>query len=431
MVSRMQLTRYQSISLITNVLYVYTIYKYLKIFFGRRKTSWYVELVSYIAFYVSLAVIMLYFNRMAINMISTIVLYFLLTLNYKGSMKSRLMATLTIYITIVCAETMSAILFGYLKLDNFYGKNDFSSSTCLVTCRILCFILVMVFENYKHIKEGANIPFSNWMTLFFLPFGSFYIIISIMLLGAERPVMTLICVAVILGINIMTFFLYDAMNNYYEEKLQKIMLQQQNESYLKQMEVMSSSQENVRSVRHDIKNHLVAIESYVKRGENEEAIDYIHKVIDASYGNKAFVSTGNIEIDSILNYKAEQAKARNIEFEKDIKIPTELKIEGLDIVGILGNLIDNAINANMKLEEGRKISLTLKYSKNLFFITVWNPFNGNVLYLDNKIATTHKDKEMHGIGLNNVNSIVQKYDGTMSISHEDKIFKVDIMLYLS
>ena len=51
--------------------------------------------------------------------------------------------------------------------------------------------------------------------------------------------------------------------------------------------------------------------------------------------------------------------------------------------------------------------------------------------MDNKIATTHKDKEKHGIGLNNVNTILRKYDGTMNISHEDKIFKVDILLYLN
>ena len=50
--------------------------------------------------------------------------------------------------------------------------------------------------------------------------------------------------------------------------------------------------------------------------------------------------------------------------------------------------------------------------------------------MDNKIVTTNKDKEHHGIGLNNVNTIVQKYDGTMNITHEDKIFKVEIMLYL-
>lgn len=427
----MQLSRYQSISLLTNVLYVYTVYKFLRVFFGNRKVKWYTELLSYIGFYVIVSVISIGVNRIGVNVVTTLILYFVLAMNYKASMKNRLMATLSVYITMACADIIIAILFGYLNLDNFYGKNDFSSSTSLVTCRILCFILAMVFENYKHIKEGTNIPISNWLSLFFLPVGSFYIIISLLLLGGERPVVVLICTAVILGINIMTFFLYDSMNNYYEEKLQKMMLQQQNESYLKQMEVMNSSQENVRSVRHDIKNHLVAIESYVKRNETEEAIEYIHKVIDASYGNKSFVSTGNIEIDSIINYKMEQAKAKGIEFEKDLRIPTELNIEGLDIVGILGNLIDNAINANMKLEEGRKISLTLKYSKNLFFVTVWNTFNGNVLYLDNKIATTHKDKHLHGIGLNNVHAIVDKYDGTMDISHDDKIFKVEVMLYLS
>ena len=430
MVSRMPLSRYQSMCLIINVLYVYTIYRYLKVFFGKRKTPWFVELLSYIGFYGLIAIVMVFFNRLIVNIVSSLMGFYLLALNYKGNIKNRLMAVFSIYITIACTEIISAVLCGYLKFDDFYGKIEFSSIAAMVACRILAFIIVLVFENYKHIKQGVDIPVSNWMALVFIPLGTFYMIMSVLLLGSDKPAMVTVCIIVLLGINIITFFLYDTMNKYYEDKLQRMMLKQQNESYLKQMEVMNSSHENVRSVRHDIKNHLVAIETYVKREEKEEAIDYIHKIIDASYGDKSIISTGNIEIDSILNYKMEQAKSKNIEFEKDIKIPTELNIEGLDIVGILGNLIDNAINANMKIEEGRKIFLGLKYSRNLFFITVWNTFNGKVLYMDNKIATTQKDKEHHGIGLNNVNTIVQKYDGTMNITHEDKIFKVEIMLYL-
>ncbi len=430
MVSQMPLSRYESMSLILNVLYVYTIFKYIRTFMGNRRVNRYIECLSYIIFYGSLAVVMIYFNRVIVNMTSSILSFYLLTLLYRGNIKNRIMAVISVFMTITCTEILSSAVCGYLSFDNFFGKNEYSSIVATIFGRILCFIIVLVYENYKHMRQGVDIPVSNWLALLFIPIGTFYIIISMILVGKDRQVLVTVSVSVLLGINIITFFLYDAMNNFYEDKLQKMMLQQQNESYLKQMEVMNSSHENVRSVRHDIKNHLIAIESFVKRNEEKEAIDYIHKVIDASYGDKAIVSTGNIEIDSILNYKMEQARTKDIEFKKEIRIPTELNIEGLDIVGILGNLIDNAINANMCLAEGRKIFLSLKYSKNLFFITVWNTFNGNIIYRENKIATTHKDKEHHGIGLNNVNSIVQKYDGTMDVTHENKIFKVDIMMYL-
>ncbi|SET25650.1 GHKL domain-containing protein [[Clostridium] polysaccharolyticum] len=430
MVSRMQLSRYESMSLVINILYVYTVFKFIRTFMGKRRVRWYVELISYFMFYGVIAVVMIFFNRIIINMASSILSFYGLALLYQGTIKNRLMAAITVFMTITCTELLGAALCGYLQFDNFYGKNDYSSVAATIFCRILSFIIVLIYENFKHMRQGVDIPVSNWLALLFIPIGTFYIIINIMLVGNDRQVLIAVSVFVLLGINIIVFFLYDAMNNYYEEKLQKMMLQQQNESYLKQMEVMNSSHENVRSVRHDIKNHLIAIETFVKREEKKEAIDYIHKVIDASYGDKAIVSTGNIAIDSILNYKIEQARAKGIEFEKEIRIPTELNIEDLDIVGILGNLIDNAINANMQINEGRKIFLSLKYSKNMFFIATWNTFNGKVVYRDNKIATTHKDKEHHGIGLNNVNSIVQKYDGTMNVGHEDKVFKVDVMLYL-
>lgn len=427
----MPLSRYQSMGLIANIMYVYTVYKYLKVFFGSRKTSWVVELFSYIAFYCGLSVILIFINRPIINLLYSSLAYYVLTLNYNGKMKNRVMAVISIAIIMFCTDIIVAILSGYYNIDEMYGKNEFSSITGLFACRILCFVVVLIFENYKHIRKGIEIPTSNWLSIFFIPLGSFYIIFNFLLIGVDKIYMVAISSLILLGINIITFYLYDSLNVYYEEKIERLMLQQQNEYYLKQMEVMNSSYENVRSVRHDIKNHLVALETYIKQDKKESAIAYINKIIDASYGDKSFVSTGNIEIDSIINYKLEEARAKGIEIELDIKIPTQLNIETLDIVGILGNLIDNAINANMKLEEGRKISLSLKYSKNLFFITVWNTFNGKVVYVDNKIATTHKDKEKHGIGLNNVNTILRKYDGTMNISHEDKIFKVDILLYLN
>lgn len=431
MVSQMPLSRYQCMSLIANVMYVYTIYKYLKVFFDGRRTKAIVEVLSYFAFYCCLAIVMIFFNRPIINLIFSCISYYVLSLNYSGNLKSRMMAVLSMYITILCTELIVSILCGYFNINELYGQNEFSSIAGLFACRILCFIIVLVFENYQHIKKGVEIPNSSWIMLLFIPMGSFFIIFNIILISAERIYAVAISLVVLLGINIVTFHLYGAMNEFYESKIQRLLLQQQNENYLKQMEAMNNSYESVRSVRHDIKNHLIAVETYVKQDNKESALQYIHKIIDASYGDKSFVSTGNIEIDSILNYKLEIARSKSIEVDLDIKIPTKLNIDTLDIVGMLGNLIDNAINACLKLEEGRKISLCLKYSKSLFFITVKNTFNGKVVYLDNKIATTHRDKEKHGIGLNNVNSIVKKYDGTMEIVHEDKIFVVNILMYLN
>lgn len=427
----MPLSRYEYMSLIVNILYTYTLYRYFKVCFDSRRVKAAIEVISYIVFYAGLTIVLVLWNRPIVNLVYSFVSFYLLTLNYYGKVRNRLMAVASIYTTMLCAELITTILAGYFHLNEIYQENEFSSITGLFACRILCFIIVLAFENYSHIKKGVEIPISNWFSLFFIPLGSFYIIINILLISADKGYSVAVSLLVLMGINIIAFQLYNSLSRFYEEKIQRLLLQQQNENYLKQMEAMNKSYESVRSVRHDIKNHLIALEMYIKQDKTEEAVDYIHKIIDASYGDKTLVQSGNIEIDSILNYKIEEARAKNIDIDLEIKIPTKLGIDTLDIVGILGNLIDNAINANLRLKEGRKISIHLKYSKNLFFITVQNTFDGKVLYQNNKIATTHRDKEKHGIGLNNVNSIISKYDGTIDISHEDKIFKVDILLYLN
>lgn len=431
MVSRMSLSRYEIMSLIVNILYLYTVYKFFKVFYGKRRSKRAIEVLSYIAFYAGLAIVLLLFNRPIINAAFTCTSFFLLSLNYEGNLKSRFMAVASMFLVILCTELIAVMLTGYIKVDLVYEKNEFSSITGLFAGKLLAFVLVLFFENYKHIKKGIEIPNSNWLSIFFIPVGSFYIIFIILLMCSGKIYIMAFCIVILLGINIISFRLYDSLSERYEERIEKLLLQQQNNYYLKQMEVMNSSYENVRSVRHDIKNHLIALESYIRQDNQDKAIEYIYKVIDASYGDKSVISTGNIEIDSILNYKVEEARSKGIKMDLDITIPTSLNIDTLDIVGILGNLLDNAINANMKIKEGRQIALSLKYSKNLFFITVWNKFNGQVLYQDNKIATTHGDRGNHGIGLNNVNAIIRKYDGTINISHENKIFKVDILLYLT
>ena len=96
---------------------------------------------------------------------------------------------------------------------------------------------------------------------------------------------------------------------------------------------------------------------------------------------------------------------------------------------ILGNLLDNAIEASSKVENNRTIDIRIKYKNDILFIYVNNSFDGSIVYEGEKIKTTKKNKENHGIGLNNIEKILKKYDGTMKVYHTENRFHVDILMY--
>jgi len=426
----MPLSKFDTTYLVTNILVTYTVYKYIRVFFNQRRVPAKVEALMYLLYYLLGGVTYLLVKIPAVNLIYSLASLFGITLLYKGSTKSRMLAVLFIYMTMFCIELLVTLISGYCKLNDMFERMEYSSLAGIISCRILAFMFVLLLDNYSSLKKGSEIPTSSWLSIVFIPLGSFYIIFNLLFVCKGSQMISVVCLLILLVINIITFYLYDSLSIFYREKMERILLVQQNEYYSKQFEIMNSSYENARSIRHDIKNHLIALESYIKHDNAEKAIEYISQIIEASYGERALVSTGNVDIDSILNYKLEEARTKKIEVQSELNIPKELNMETLDIVSILGNLLDNAINANMKLMEGRKISLSIKYNRNLLIISISNPFDGYIETDGTRITTTQSDKERHGIGLNNINNILKKYDGTMEIVHDNSIFKVDILLYL-
>jgi sensor histidine kinase regulating citrate/malate metabolism len=97
---------------------------------------------------------------------------------------------------------------------------------------------------------------------------------------------------------------------------------------------------------------------------------------------------------------------------------------------ILGNLIDNAIGATKNLDKNRSINLLIKYNKGRIIIKMKNPYIGEIKYKNDTIVTSNADKDNHGIGLLNVKSTVEKYNGIMNIEHSANMFSVAVLIYV-
>jgi sensor histidine kinase regulating citrate/malate metabolism len=194
---------------------------------------------------------------------------------------------------------------------------------------------------------------------------------------------------------------------------------------------MKSSLESVRSFRHDMRNHLILLNSLVEENEYDEASKVISQITGAIDVKNEYAQSGNITVDSILNFNLQEAINKGISVSLELNIPERLNITPFDMSVILGNLLDNAINASSRLEKDKRLDLKIDYKRGRLFINLSNTYNGILNYKGDKLITSNKDKEAHGIGMKNINAVLDKYDGVMEIDHTENIFTTIILLYLN
>ncbi len=216
------------------------------------------------------------------------------------------------------------------------------------------------------------------------------------------------------------------------EKTENELLKQQNAYYRARYEEYEKKWAELGRLRHDMRNQYALEMTYLQNGQYEKLHQLYAAALDELKTGSTVVSTGNIGVDSILNYKITVAQQKEICVEKDIKAVGKITIDDRDMNRLVGNLFDNAIEAVGALEtEQKKIYVKLRADKAAFLLVVKNPYQGERRRSEAEIPkTTKKDKENHGIGLKVVSDIIQKYHGKLEIKDEENVFSVSAFLYM-
>lgn len=186
---------------------------------------------------------------------------------------------------------------------------------------------------------------------------------------------------------------------------------------------LSDKEKELRKIRHDTRNHLSAISALIESGEKEKAIAYI-KDIDGRYQRTTRrYDTGNILADALIGSKENEAERYDTYIEFKGYIPRE-RINDADLVTLLSNMLDNAVEACQNIKGRTVIEIESKLIKNMWVVTMENPVIAPVEIVMGHIATSKKNKEIHGIGIANMESVVRKYNGSIDFSCKNKVFRV-------
>lgn len=228
------------------------------------------------------------------------------------------------------------------------AKSNAVGAFCSV---VLVFGGVLCAERFILLKQYKNVPREIYANIAIIAIGS-VILSEIVTLQADSESAALIAMSIICLINLSTYYIYEKIAESWEEKIRNAEMEQQLRMYINQFDMIEKSQQNIRSIRHDMKNHIFLIGSYLHNQEYEKAEEYIFKLGEELKSGKEYVRTGNVEIDSILNYKLEYGeKKAGSKIKIQVEVPEQMFMPAFDLNVLLSNLLDNAIEAVQKIDD--------------------------------------------------------------------------------
>ena len=171
---------------------------------------------------------------------------------------------------------------------------------------------------FKKNQLNVSLPVMYYITVIIIPFVS---IIIGYLTAVKLNIVSLICSVIILLINVDMFYLYDNLINLFSEKYENNIIEQQNKAYLNQLHLMQESQMKIRFLKHDMKNHIINMQSLLSAEKYDQLKDYLAETNDYIYSNNVIIDSGNETIDSVLNYKLAPLENNSVEKSYHVVLP--------------------------------------------------------------------------------------------------------------
>lgn len=364
-------------------------------------------------------------------LITNIILIFVIyKCSYNIDARAALFRTVILYVLWMLVEIAVNYVLG--KTGVISLSNGFIIGN--IISKIVMYILVHILKNYRQVGALTEIPLKFWMRLLLIPITTVYIIHNTFYLtsNAQRDTFFLLTTVFLIIVNHVTFDVYDKLGNQLETEKRNLVYQQQIGLCNSQAAERAAAYQETRRVRHDLNDYLIDLKVAIQSGRLDEAEKKIDAILERNYIYRNNIShSGNLVIDSLINYKYSIAEKNGISMKCYVYIPNQIPFDSADLCIILGNLLDNAMEAvEHLLDEKRYVEVNISQIKGSLCIMIQNPYEGKILR-NNKgqILTNKMDSRNHGLGLSSVQRSADKYNGELMADYEGNLFKVTVLLY--
>ena len=411
---------------LTNLFRIFLIGRCASIFLGadvdKKKKH-----IVYGCFYVINTVLFWEFHTVWINMICNLMGIGAIVWLYTKSVRTNLFITGTIYLVNCGCDVAATSLFVNYRDGGAYNQ------IYAVISFFLIFMCELVIEKmitiHKDAEDAQNI------SLVLMPICSIIVITLLIYTDTCTDIgLTIVSIGLLIA-NFLMLYLYNLLLHSISQQYEMEMLKTQLQAYANQLNVVLRGEEKIKALRHDIKHHLSELMLLANKHDVAEIQKYIDEMNSFLKNPNEIVSSGNLEIDSVLNFMLQKAEKELKTVDIKVMLPEKVR-HSFDINVMLGNLLENAIEAAGKTEN-KYLSVHIKLKRGILKVKIENSFESSYILRkeqnrkDTILKTTKPFTKQHGIGLKNVKKIVEKYNGTMAVTAQEGIFCVNLLLYMA
>lgn len=276
----------------------------------------------------------------------------------------------------------------------------------------------IILVNGLYYQQQSNLSVTISIVLFEL-------VLSGLLIFSEAPIQFFLLLLFWLSLFILQqlfAYLFQETDMVYARSLDQIMA-----NYIEEVNLLY---QNVRGWRHDYHSHLQALKAYLEQGQVVEIKSYLNQLEDSLVEIDQIVKSGNTMLDAIVNSKLSLASQKEIPMNVKVFVGQQPLINDVDLCVILGNVLDNGIEACEEVEDpsARMLRVYISILKQQMYISVTNsrPLSQEI---QENYSSTKNDKR--GLGIRRINQLVAKYDGVINRQYEEEVFVTEILLPLA
>lgn len=298
-----------------------------------------------------------------------------------------------------------------IKMDN--TLNPVRATLCALLCKnTLVFVIFLLNKRYKTVGKLSVIHGNEWLKLLIFPIVSNVCMAVFAMSNNPNGREALLVAFSFLFLNLLLFDMIEDIIKKEEEKRENQQFRERAKTQFEMYKYMADSYTEQRKQFHDVHNHLLCLQGLLSSGKYDEAGKYLNQYRGNLVEEADYINTNHAVINSILNQKYKMAKQQGIAIVLAVNDLHDIDVLDEDIVVILSNILDNAIEACQNQTGVSKIiRLKCWKEKDRLLISCQNPVNKDRVLENGSYVTTKQDKEKHGIGLKNVKSAVEKYQG--------------------
>lgn len=397
----------------------------------KRKSYW--NVWFWLIFCMFLYIPALFIENFLLKQISVIgIIAVLVKSNWKISLRKSLLLAF-LFQSLVLIVDFIAIMINNSLLPENLGQNQDSQSFQILFTKMMLFLLIILIKKIFGQYELQFIDDAMWLKFLFFPIFTICMIVTLMykpglMVNENQKEIFWVFGLGFVGINIMLFYLLQDVADKERKLFEQRIFEKEVKNRLSLYESVAEATKQQQALSHEYQNQFVCIQSLVHNKQYGELEEYLNKITGVVLKDLDYIDTNHAIINAIINEKYAQAISQGIVMVCKMNNLSMIPMEDQDIVLLLSNLLNNAMEACQRCENEKIIRLKFIVEDENIILAVKNTYDGHIIQVNDQYISTKKDKNNHGIGIKNMIQVIEKYDGCYSIKHDCTYFSFSCII---